>query len=137
MQSSTEGGALSTGVTAGEGGITTTMVPRQLALDMTEQEDKYVLSAPVPGIEPENVKVQVKDGTVTVQVRRDHHAETHTDGSGDGDGGKAADGGTYHYVEASSGMVTRTMPLPDDADENDVSAKVESGVLSVNMGKRS
>lgn len=91
------------------------------AMDLVETEDHLVLRADLPGLEREDVEIEVKDGVLTVSgERRSEHEE-----KGEG----------YHRVERSFGRFSRSLGLPRDVKAEDVEASFENGVLEVKVPK--
>lgn len=89
------------------------------AMDLYEQDGKYVLELAVPGYEPKDIHAEVNAGTVTVTGT---HAETIDK--------KDA---KFYRKEIRKGTFTRTVTLPQDIDAEKVDAKVEKGVLTLTL----
>jgi HSP20 family protein len=80
-------------------------------------DGRYVVRAEVPGFDPdENVEVTVGPGFLTIKAERADESE-----------GK-------HHSEFRYGHFTRTVPLPAEADDNDVTAGCHNGILTVSIG---
>lgn len=92
-----------------------------LGLDLTEEEDKWVVHADLPGYKDEDVDVSIVEGVLTVRGKREKVYESKT--------------GSSHRVERSFGEVKRSINLPKGADVNNVHAHLENGVLEVNFPK--
>lgn len=91
------------------------------AMDLVETGDALVLKADLPGLERDDVTIEVKDGVLTVSgERRQEHAEK-TDG--------------YYRVERAFGGFSRSLSLPKGVDAEQVSASMDRGVLSVRVPK--
>ena len=91
------------------------------AMDLVETEDALVLKADLPGLERDDVTIEVKDGVLTVSgERRQAHSEK-------------ADG--YYRVERAFGGFSRSLSLPKGVDAEQVSASMDKGVLSVRVPK--
>jgi len=91
------------------------------AMDLVETEDSLVLRADLPGMEREDIDVEVKDGVLTVSGER--KAEHEAKGEG------------YHRVERSFGGFSRSLGLPRPTDPSAVEASFERGVLEVRLPK--
>jgi HSP20 family protein len=91
------------------------------AMDLVETEDALVLRADLPGLERDDVSIEVKDNILTVAGKRE--AE-HTD---------KADG--YYRVERAFGTFSRSLALPDGVDADRVKASFDKGVLEVAIPK--
>ena len=82
-----------------------------------EMEDgHYVLRAELPGIDPDkDVDITVRDGRLTIKAERTERKETK---------GKS---------EFSYGSFTRSVNLPAGADEEDIKATYDKGILIVSV----
>ncbi|MCL2534517.1 MAG: Hsp20/alpha crystallin family protein [Nocardiaceae bacterium] len=78
-------------------------------------EDKYVLRAELPGLDPDDIEVSVNDGRLTIEAERSE--ETSESGRS----------------EFSYGSFNRTVTLPPGADEDQVVATYAKGILEVTV----
>jgi len=92
------------------------------SVDVKENEDGYVVSADVPGLSREDVKVTLKDGVLTIEGGKQHESD------------EKADNGA-HWTERHSGKFSRSFRVPDDVDADKVSAACKDGVLNVTLPK--
>ena len=90
-------------------------------LDMLEQKEQYVVSVEVPGIEKDDVVLEVFEDYLKVS----HKSEKNTEEKGD----------NYIYSERRFGSFERVIKLPYDADTKRVSAKQENGILEITVAK--
>ena len=90
-----------------------------LAMDMYETETAYIIKAALPGVSPDDLKITRLGDTVTLEGELKH---------------AGPEGAAYLYRERSYGHFARTLPLPEDA-QNDVSATLENGILSLEFSK--
>jgi HSP20 family protein len=90
-------------------------------MDLVETEDELVLRADLPGLNREDVEIEVKDGILTVAGERRAEHETKQEG--------------YHRVERSFGRFSRSLELPQGVAADSVKASFESGVLDVRIPK--
>ncbi len=91
------------------------------AVDIEETEKEYILKADVPGMSKKDVKVNVRDGVLSISGERKMEKKTNKD--------------TYHYQERQYGSFNRTFRLPETIDEDKISAKFNDGILTVTMPK--
>lgn len=96
----------------------------RLDLDMKETENSYEISAELPGLIKDNIKLSVEKGKLHIYAERSGTR-------------KNKDSIRYHYTERRSGSVSRWIELPDTADPDSVKAKYEHGVLYISIGKNS
>lgn len=92
------------------------------AVNVSEDEGAYRISADLPEVPGSDVKVVVRDGVLTLKGER--KAETKTEGT------------KFHLVERSYGSFQRSFTLPKDANGEKVSAEFKNGVLLVTVPKR-
>ncbi|RYG65356.1 Hsp20/alpha crystallin family protein [archaeon] len=92
-----------------------------MLMDVKESKDKYEVHIDLPGVKKEDVHISVKNRELKISADREQV--------------KKEEGTTFHRVERSHGHVSRTLLLPDDADEGKVEANFENGVLLLNIAK--
>ena len=90
-------------------------------LDIVETNTDYVVSVDLPGVKPEDVKVEMEDGRLTISGKRETVTED-----------KAKN---VHRVERTRGSFHRAVSLPREVDVEKIDAKYEQGVLHVTLPK--
>ena len=93
------------------------------AVVVKEEDQRFLITADVPGVEPDQIEVTMENGMLTIKGER--KAET-TD---------EREGG-YRRVERSHGVFYRRFTLPDTADAEKVTATGKNGVLEVVIPKK-
>ena len=88
------------------------MVP---AVNILENEDEYKVEMAVAGLTKEDFKIHVNDNDELVV---------------------SSEKGTYLRREFSYSQFRQSMLLPDDVDKEHISAKVEHGVLTIDLPKK-
>ena len=106
-------------VLGGEGQASVAWSP---VVDIEETEKDYVISAELPGLDKDKVKVTVEDGVLTLSGERDLE--------------RTVEGKTYHRIERTHGTFSRSFTLPEDSDAESVAAQFTNGVLAVRVTKR-
>jgi HSP20 family protein len=91
------------------------------AVDITEDEKEYLVTAELPDIRKEDVKVTVENGILSISGERKFE--------------KDEKGRKYHRIERSYGSFLRSFDLPDDADPGKVDAQFSEGTLKVHVTK--
>jgi HSP20 family protein len=93
--------------------------PQQNALDVnvSEQDDAYVLSALVPGLKAEDLNIQVLENVVSIEGE---YQATDTE---------------YLLNELPNGSFRRALRLPMEIQAEKVEAKIADGVLTLNLPK--
>jgi len=92
------------------------------AVDIAEYADKFVLTADVPGVDPETIELTLEKGVLTLSGSRAAAAE--------------AEGVERRRVERATGRFHRRFALPDTVDAEAVSANNRNGVLEITIPKR-
>ncbi|HHJ13024.1 MAG TPA: Hsp20/alpha crystallin family protein [Gammaproteobacteria bacterium] len=92
------------------------------AVDIKEEEDKYVIHADVPGVEAKDIEVNMEDGVLSIRGERKSETEEEREG--------------YKRIERVRGSFYRRFSLPDGADADAISAKVKDGVLEILIPKQ-
>jgi HSP20 family protein len=90
-------------------------------VDITEDEKEYVVTAELPEVKKEDVKVTVENGQLAISGERKFERE-------DKDR-------KYHRIERSYGTFIRSFALPDTANAEKVMAEFKDGVLKVRIPK--
>jgi HSP20 family protein len=88
-------------------------------LDLYEKDGKYVLEMAVPGYDAKDVNVEVTGQIVSISGE-------HTEKTDKRDV-------RYHRREIRSGSFSRSITLPQDLDANAVVAKIDKGILKVEL----
>jgi HSP20 family protein len=90
-------------------------------MDLVETDDHLVLRADLPGLDREDVNIEVKDGVLTVSGERKTEHEERADG--------------FYRVERAFGGFSRSMSLPEHVDAERIDASFDKGVLEVRIPK--
>jgi HSP20 family protein len=87
------------------------------AMNVWIDENNAIVTAELPGIEPDDIDISVEEDTMTLRGKRDPELET--------------EGMTYHRRERRYGTFSRTFRVPFRVDGNKVEATFKNGVLSI------
>jgi HSP20 family protein len=90
-------------------------------MDLVETDEHLVLKTDLPGLDSEDVQIEVNDGVLTVSGERKTEHEEQREG--------------YHRVERAYGGFSRSLTLPRDIDAEQVEASFDKGVLEVRIPK--
>jgi len=97
------------------------MVDWAPTVDISETDTAYLIKGEIPGVDKENVKVNIEDGMITMRGERKQEKEQK--------------GEKFHRIERSYGSFMRSFRLPDDVDETAVRAEFKDGMLNVTLPK--
>jgi len=92
------------------------------AVDIKEEDDKYVLRADIPGVSPEDIEVSMDKGVLSIKGERKEESEENKE--------------DFHRIERRYGSFYRRFSLPDTADATAVSAEGKNGVLEIVIPKK-
>lgn len=92
------------------------------AVDIVEQNDRFVVRADVPGVEPADIEVSMDAGVLSLSGARE--AEQRSEDAG------------VARIERVSGRFYRRFTLPDTADAENVTAKSSNGILEISIPKQ-
>ena len=90
-------------------------------MDVSETEAAFRAQIDLPGVAAENIEIQVNGNLLTVTGTRFDEQEEQ--------------GRTFHRMERSSGRFSRSLALPCDVQEDQVSAQFDGGVLTIELPK--
>ena len=91
------------------------------SIDMRETDQAYEIEAELPGLEQNDVEVNLRDNILMISgEKRDEHKE---EASG------------RHYTERSYGRFERMIPFDVEVDPDKVEARFKNGLLSVKVPK--
>lgn len=91
------------------------------SIDMRETDQAYEIEAELPGLEQNEVEVNLRDNALMISgEKRNEHKE---EASG------------RHYTERSYGHFERMIPFDMEVDPDKVEARFKNGVLSVTVPK--
>ena len=100
------------------GGTTSDWQP---LVDIRETKDAYKVDLELPAIEPDDVRIELKDGLLHVSGERAFG----TDGEAE----------RVYRRERRYGKFSRSFRLPEDADADAITATARNGVVRIAVGK--
>ena len=92
------------------------------AVDIKEEEHRFLIQADIPGVNPDDIEVEMENGVLSISGQR--HAEHEEEKEG------------YKRIERSYGSFVRRFSLPETADPESIKAKCKNGALEVIVTKR-
>jgi HSP20 family protein len=91
------------------------------AMDVKETETEYVVTADLPDVRKEEVKVNFYEGVLTIEGERKL--------------AKEEKGETFHRIERGYGKFVRRFGLPTEVEVARVTAEFKNGVLTIHVPK--
>ena len=91
------------------------------AIDLTEKEDEYELTAELPGLDEKDVEVKLANDMLTLRGDKQEEKEE-----------KRKD---FHMSERRFGSFQRSFHLPEDVDADKIEANFTKGVLKLKLPK--
>ncbi len=91
-------------------------------VDIREEDQRFVILADVPGIEPKDIETSMDKGILSIKGER--KSET------------TQENGKLTRVERSHGTFQRSFALPDSANAEGITAAGKHGVLEVSIPKK-
>ncbi len=91
------------------------------AVDIKEEDTRFVIHADVPGVDPDDIEVRMEDGVLTIKGERQSEDKEEREG--------------YKRIERVRGSFFRRFSLPDTADAEGITAKAKNGVLEIVIPK--
>lgn len=91
-------------------------------VDIAETEKEFHITADVPGVKPEDIKVEIAGDNLILSGKSEEEKEEM--------------GKTWHRVERKSGSFYREFELPKGVDTNQIEATAKNGTLAVKLMKK-
>jgi HSP20 family protein len=91
------------------------------AVDVSEDEKEYTITADLPNVEKSDIKVTQDNGMLTISGERRREQEEHKK--------------TWHRIERSYGKYVRSFQLPEEIDQKKIAAAFNNGVLKIFLPK--
>lgn len=91
------------------------------AVDFTETDKAYEITAELPGLDEKNIEVKLVDGLLTIKgEKQDEKEEKRKD---------------YYMHERSFGAFERAFQVPEGVDKDKIDASFKKGVLTLTLPK--
>lgn len=92
------------------------------ALDVSENDKEFKITAEIPGMDIKDVQINIADGYVTIKGEKKQEQKEEREG--------------YFRQERSYGSFQRVVALPDNANFDKADASMKSGVLTIAVPKK-
>ena len=92
------------------------------AVDIFEEKDRFVVRADLPGVNPDDIEVNMENGVLTVSGERNNEERSEFQG--------------VSRIERVSGRFLRRFTLPETADADAIKARCQNGILEISIPKQ-
>lgn len=103
-------------------GLSDSMAAFTPKVDISETEKEIKVRAEVPGIDPDNVSIEVTEDTLSIAGSVEKTTEEKEE--------------NYYRMERSSGRFSREFMLPAKIDTDSVDAEAKNGVITISLTKQ-
>ena len=93
------------------------------AMDVVETNHAFEVKMDLPGVDTEDVEIQIDNNTLTVRGERSEEKEEKDEDK------------LFHRVERYSGSFSRSVVLPNSINEDETIAEFKDGVLRITIPK--
>lgn len=90
------------------------------AADVVESEEEWIYLIELPGVRRDAIELQAADGELVLAGRREPPSGTVS----------------FHRMERTHGPFRRALPLPEDAETEEIEARFRLGVLEIHVPRR-
>ena len=91
------------------------------AVDLYEKDDHFMITAELPGVDKNGIKIDLKDRLLTLSGERSYDKEVKEE--------------NFYRRERSYGKFQRAFTLPADVDSDKIKAEFKDGVLQIEVPK--
>ena len=91
------------------------------AVDLYEEKDDIVVKADLPGMDKDNIEVNLSGNRLTIKGEKKQEEEVKKEG--------------YYRSERSYGSFVRTLELPREVQTDKVKAAFKNGILEIRLPK--
>lgn len=92
-------------------------------IDITEDDNAYVVKAEIPGVSKEDLAIEIEDNMVTIRANKEQSKEV-------------KDEGRVIRQERFWGQLERTISLSSSIDDAGVKATYQNGLLTLTLPKK-
>ena len=92
------------------------------SFEVKETADQFIVKADLPGVKEENIDVSLHNGVLSIAGSRSAEERKENE--------------SFYLYERQFGSFSRSFALPDMADGERIEAKLDSGVLTLTIGKK-
>ena len=97
---------------------------RTPAIDVRDEDERYVVEAELPGLSEKDVKLELKDSTLFLSTAKSENEE------------EKSEKGRWLRKERRDIQFSRSFALPEDVDMEKIAAKFRDGLLTIALPKK-
>jgi len=90
-------------------------------VDISEDNQSYHIEVSLPGMKKEDIKMDLKDNTLTISGERKFEKEKKDK--------------QYHLMESGYGKFSRSFNLSEEVDKESIDARFKDGILYIDLKK--
>ena len=94
-----------------------------VSMDVAETDQSFEVKVDLPGIDPDQVEIQLDNNTLTIRGQRIEETEEKNDEK------------QFHRIERYQGSFARSVVLPNAINEDEAAAEFKDGVLKIVIPK--
>ena len=98
------------------------------SVDVREIDSAYMIEAELPGFEEKDIEIRVDGNTLTIESRKESEKKEEP--------AEKAGGGNYLIRERSLSSFSRSFKLPENTDQESITASFSNGILSMEIAKK-
>lgn len=91
--------------------------------DLSETDKEYIYRINIPGMEKDNINIEVKEGKLFISAKQQKESEYENQNN------------SVIQKQQILGYYSNVLPLPENADQDHIKADYKNGVLSVELKK--
>lgn len=99
---------------------------RTPAVDVREEEGRYLIEAELPGLSEKDLKLELKDGVLELSTAKKEEAQDKSEEKGR----------RWIRRERRDFAFSRSFALPEDADGERIEARFKDGLLTIELPKK-
>jgi len=95
---------------------------RAPALDMRDLGDSYLIEAEIPGIDKDDIEIELRDDSMVIEAETTEETEE--------------EGEDYLRRERGYRSFYRQLPVPEEVEEDEIRAELNQGILTIDLPKK-
>jgi HSP20 family protein len=100
------------------------------AVDVREADGSYILEAELPGYDEKDLEIHLDNRTLIIESRKEEDSGKNEARDHSGEDGR------YYIRERRKTAFSRSFKLPEDADQDNITANFKNGLLCLEIKKR-